>query len=491
MDKNLRCAGILFPIASLPSKYGVGDFGRSAYEFVDALADSGYKIWQILPLNPLGYGHSPYQPFSSYAIEELYIDLAALVKDGLIEEPAPFHQDDEKIAYEDIRAYKFPYLQKAYEKDIKKGKKKLLSFMEAHPFAKHYGYFMANKRLHNMESWQYWSEEEKKMGVEMPEPKGEYGKRYYFEVWLQMRLYEQYEKLHEYARSKGLSIVGDVPFYVGYDSCDVYSEPSLFLLNPETLEPTFIAGVPPDYFSATGQRWGNPIYDWKKLEETGFDFLNRRLVSNAELYDIIRLDHFRAFDTYWKIPSSCPTAIEGEWILAPGYAFFDQLLAKYPNINIIAEDLGDLRPEVLVLRDHYGFPGMNVVEFTFPAFINKSGEWADKENMVAYVGTHDNDTAKGFVEKLKPEEKERWDATLKEQGYEGTTVHMLLEFLLSLKAKWAIISLSDLLEKGNEARINVPGVIDDVNWTYREKDMEVIRKALLESKELLNKHGRL
>ncbi len=491
MDKPNRAAGILCPVASLPNRFGVGDFGENARRFVDAVAEAGYRIWQILPLNPLGYGHSPYQPFSSYAIEELYVDLDELASRGLISRAPDFHKDDARIAYEEIRLFKFPYLKAAFHRETAKGYEVLEGFMREHPFVRDYGYFMANKRRHNMESWQYWSEEEKKMGIVHPEVKGEYAEAYYFEVWLQMTLYRQYQSLHAYANQKGISIVGDIPFYVGYDSCDVYSNPGLFLLDPDTLQPTSVAGVPPDYFSATGQRWGNPIYDWKKLEKTGFAFLDERLSRNAELYDIIRLDHFRAFDTYWKIPASCPTAVEGEWVLAPGYAFFDQLLAKYPGIDIIAEDLGDLRPEVLVLRDHYGFPGMNVVEFTFPAYLNRSGEWADRENMVAYIGTHDNETAKGFLDGLDPAERARWEGALDRLSYRGSLTRKLLGFLMGLKAKWAIVSLGDLLERDNSCRINVPGVIDDKNWTYREKDMEEVRKAVLDSRELLEKGGRL
>ncbi len=492
MNKMQRAAGILFPIASLPSRHGVGAFDKTARKFVDELSKAGYKIWQILPLNPLGYGHSPYQPFSSYAMDELYVDLDALYEQGLIARAPDYMKDSDRIAYEELRLFKMPYLKRAFRNDTEEhGLAKVDEFMDSHPFVKDYARFMAYKRKHDMISWQYWSEEEKAEGLSRPEPQGDFRKDYYFEAWLQMVLYAQYEELHEYAKSKGVAIMGDVPYYVGYDSCDVYSAPDLFLLDPETKQPTSVAGVPPDYFSATGQRWGNPIYDWEKMRETGFAFLNERLSRNGRLYDILRLDHFRAFDTYWKIPATCPTAVEGEWLEAPGEEFFEQFIEKYPDVSIVAEDLGDLRPEVLVLRDEFDFPGMNVLEFNFPAYINQDGKWEDKENMVAYIGTHDNETAKGFFDAMGEEERARWEETLKKEGYEGSLTHLLIEFLLSLKAKWAIVSLSDLLEHDNAARLNVPGVVDGINWTYREKDFAKVAKAIKASAPLLKKHKRL
>ena len=492
MDKNLRCAGILFPIASLPGRLGIGDFGASARKFADLLHESGYKIWQILPLNPLGYGHSPYQPFSSYAIEELYIDLDALADRGLIERPNDFHKNDKRIAYETVRDYKFPYLIKAFKKETAGDYAVLEKWLkEGHEQIRSYGYFMSLKRKNAMASWDNWTKEEKTRGKLLPKLKGDELEAYWFEIWLQKTLIEQYTLLHEYCNRLGISIIGDVPFYVGYDSCDVYTHDDCFLLDEE-LKPTFIAGVPPDYFSKTGQRWGNPMYDWDHLEKTDFAFIEERLAENAKLYDIVRLDHFRAFDTYWKIPSSCPTAIEGEWIEAPGYKFFDLFLRKHPDANIIAEDLGDLRPEVLVLRDHYDFPGMNVVEFTFFEYAQQSGKFLDKENMAAYLGTHDNDTMKGYLDKM-----EEADLALWKKGMElanlptDDLVESSIEFLLSLKAKWAILNVYDLLKRGSEARINVPGIVDDVNWTYREPDFAPVEKALKASRALLEKYNRL
>lgn len=474
-----RKAGILLPISALPSKYGVGDFGRKAYQFIDLLKQGGYSIWQVLPLNPLGYGHSPYQPFSSYALEELYIDLDDLVARHLIPRVPKYLSKSEKVHYEEVRSYKNTFLQKAYLKDMELHPAELYYFIDLHPWVKDWALFMMLKRKNEMRSWLEWPEEDKNRINEKLSLNSEERERYKYEVWLQMVLYRQWGKLHRYAKRRGIEIMGDIPFYVGQDSADVWAHQDCFLLDPVTKEPTWIAGVPPDYFSVTGQRWGNPMYDWEHLEATGFRFLLDRLKANGELYDYLRIDHFRAFDTYWKIPASCPTAVEGSWIEAPGYAFFDKLLEEAPELKIIAEDLGDLRPEVLTLRDYYDFPGMNVVEFTFEdAEINRNDNH-NRENMVAYIGTHDNDTAVGYYEKLSPEQKEKWDLTLVNLGFDSVSIaKRLLLYTLSLKCNFAIIAMQDILGLGSEARMNVPGVVDDVNWTWRLPDFLPFKRKL-------------
>jgi 4-alpha-glucanotransferase len=265
-------------------------------------------------------------------------------------------------------------------------------------------------------------------------------------------------------------------------------------LDPQDRKPAFIAGVPPDYFSATGQRWGNPIYDWKHLEDTDFAFIEDRIRINAKVYDIIRLDHFRAFDTYWKIPSSCPTAIDGKWIEAPGYAFFDSLFKKQ-KLAIIAEDLGDLRPEVLVLRDHYDFPGMNVVEFTFhDAEISgdekKHALW-NSLNSVCYLGTHDNDTILGYYNDLPEEEKELWDKAIAKLQLKGETIpEKMIRYCLSKDCAYAVIALQDLLGLDGKARINVPGIIDDVNWTWRLVSFKPLEEKIVRLGELNKEYHR-
>ena len=490
MENNARKAGILLPVASLPSITGVGDFGKNAYRFIDDLSSAGFALWQILPLAPLGYGHSPYQPYSSFAMDEIYLDLDSLYEEGLIAKPSPFPFSGARILYEEAREYKLAYLREAFENEMKKNPKCLSSFKKSHPWADDYSVFISFHEEHKA-SWDAWPEEERDWILSRPALRGKKKEEASFRLYLQYKLYQQWDKLHGYAKSKGIEIIGDLPFYVGFDSCDVWANQGTFLLNQATKEPTFIAGVPPDYFSPTGQRWGNPIYDWGKMEKDGFSFIINRIKLNSAIYDILRLDHFRAFDTYWKIPSSCPTAIEGKWIEAPGYALFDALLEKCPTLNLIAEDLGDLRPEVLTLRDHYHFPGMNVIEFTFHDYeLLHKGKW-DEENAVVYLGTHDNETIKGFFYDLDEKEQAEWVAALEDKGIkEGSMNERLLQYLFSKKGKYAIASMQDVLELDKEARLNVPSTVNEINWTWKMDDLSSFEKAIPFLEETLKKYGR-
>ena len=388
-----RQAGLLLSVTALPGKYGIGDFGESAFTFIDLLKTAGFSLWQILPLNPLGYGNSPYQPYSSFAIDEQFVDLEALVKEGLLNGIDECDVIQGKVKYDAVKAFKLSHLKRAYDIFLQKdyAAQQLDEFAASHPWIPDWSVFMMFKRRYPS-SWNEWPKEAASWIETRPalNKQDQYDSR--FEIFIQMVLYRQWQKVHEYALANGIKIIGDIPFYVGFDSVDVWGNQDAFLLDKKTHLPSCVAGVPPDYFSETGQRWGNPIYNWELLEKNGFEFLVNRIYLNSTLYDIIRLDHFRAFDTYWKIPAECETAIDGKWIEAPGYKFFDLLLGKYPNLQIIAEDLGDLRPEVLELRDHYDFPGMNVIQFTFEdcEFLHK-GDW-NRVNSVAYLDTHDNDT---------------------------------------------------------------------------------------------------
>jgi len=463
-----RKSGVLMPISALPSSYGVGAFGKEAYSFVRMLHRGGFSLWQILPLNPLGYGHSPYQAFSSFAIDEIYIDLDDLHKRKLlIKKPKKFCEKAIKVDYEAVRAYKMPLIYEAFNNALKNERKAMKRFKEEHSWVEAWSLFMMNLRRNAFRSWNEWPLFHQQMfpGCSLTSKEK---RDCEFEIWLQMTLYKQWKELKNFANNLGIKIIGDVPFYVGYNSCDVWIHQEMFLLDPNSKEATWIAGVPPDYFSITGQRWGNPIYDWDNLEKHNFDFILDRLEGNAELYDVIRLDHFRAFDTYWKIPSSCPTAVEGSWIEVPGYKVFCAFFARHISSEIVAEDLGNLRPEVLRLRDLCGFPGMNVLEFSFSTMEIEKSAVIDKEAMVAYIGTHDNDTCMGFYASLSIEEQERWSNALFLAGYKEEKFNeAMIRYLLGLKAKYAIISLQDILGLGSKARINVPGVIDDINWTWR------------------------
>lgn len=490
MNNQDRQAGILLSITSLPSRFGIGDFGKSAYRFIDLLSDSHFVYWQILPLNPIGYGASPYQPYSSYAIDEQFIDLDELTRKGLLGKVKSFRREEERVDFNACRAYKLPLLFKAYKRQMKKSPNCLRRFIHDNPWVKDWSVFSMYKRRFDS-SWDVWPEEAKFYATRHPSLSEEDRFQANFEIWLQMVAYRQWNRLHTYAKRKGIQIIGDIPFYVGYDSCDVWANQNTFLLDPETLKPTFIAGVPPDYFSATGQRWGNPIYDWDLLEKTDFAFLINRIAINAKIYDVIRLDHFRAFDTYWKIPSSCETAIDGQWVEAPGYKLFDRLLSLYPGLPIIAEDLGDLRPEVLALRDHYDFPGMNVIQFTFDdCEILHKGDW-NRVNSVCYLGTHDNDTIVGFIDKMDEGKKRQWEDALARFGItEGKFNEKLIQYCLAKPGKWAILTMQDILELPGQYRTNVPGVVDENNWTYRMLDFKGFEAKLPALVQWMRKFGR-
>ncbi len=468
----VRKAGILMPVASLPGRFGTGDFGPGAYRFVDDAVKAGFSIWQILPLNPLGYGNSPYQPYSSFAIDELYLSLDLLEKEIKTEHVPDFPgKNSNAIQYPEARKYRDKYLRKAFE--AFEPDEEYRTFTEQE-WVKRYAVFMAFKKANNFRPWTEWKPEQKDYPQHRKLDMTEYADEIRYQYFLQYMVLKQWLNLKKYADTQGLQIMGDIPFYVGLDSADCWSERSSFLLDKDGY-PRFIAGVPPDYFSNVGQRWGNPIYDWEQIERHGFRFWLKRISYSATLFDIIRLDHFRAFDTYWKIPASCPTAVEGEWIEAPGYQFFNKLFEEYPDINIIAEDLGDLRPAVLTLRDHYRFAGMNVLQFTF----NPYGENEVTEHCLAYTGTHDNDTLRSFCRNLPEKEKRAWRRWFSEREYEGNNIcEKFICFALKSKAEYVIIPVGDWLYLGPEGCLNHPGTVGSPNWEWRMKDFSRFEKRV-------------
>ena len=467
----MRNSGILLAVSSLPSSYGIGDFGKQAYQFIDLMVKAKTKLWQMLPLNPLGYGNSPYQPYSSKAMDELYLSLDLLHEDGLIKKPKPFQSQSVRVDYDAVRQYKTTYYQEAFKNF--KADAKYMRFLKDQPWVETYAIFVTFKELHQLNMWTLWQKEFKTYVKNKAIDLTPYLPRIQYHQMIQYLLYTQFMVLKQYANQQGVLFVGDIPIYVGIDSIDVWTNQSQFMLTPDG-DPTFIAGVPPDYFAVTGQRWGNPLYRWDVMEKDGFKFWIDRLGYNAQLFDIIRIDHFRAFDTYWKIPSSCPTAVEGAWIEAPGYALFDTIQKQLPNLKIIAEDLGDLRPEVLTLRDHYQLPGMKIMQFEFPIYPNKSGQLPlPKESKlpthaIAYTGTHDNQTTMGWYQKLSTISQQRLAEFLK--AYQGTISEKLVQYTLNAKPNQAILPMQDLLSMNDDARMNVPGTIGSPNWEWKLKN---------------------
>ena len=463
--------GILLAVSSLPGRYAVGDFGEEAFEFIRILKRNKIDVWQILPLNPIGYGHSPYQPYSSFVFDEIYINLLDLKKRGLIghvnREPSKARTN-----YELARKIKEKAIYLAFE-NFKKHHKNLnllRKFIDENPYIQEYAEFISLKELNSGKSWNEWTiKKEDKMDdfVYLVEK----------HAFAQMILFEQWDKIRKYANKNGIEIVGDVPFYVGYDSSDVYFHKESFLLD-EKFNPTKIAGVPPDYFSKDGQRWGNPIWNWDYLYHHEFKAMMDRLAYAADMYDIVRLDHFRAFDSYWQINPSCPTAIDGEWKFPDGYGFFNKLYEKYPKINLIVEDLGDLRPEVLLLRDHFKLPGMRELEFTI-LDDELNGNHLEVENMIYYTSTHDNETLLEWTTKLNKKTKEKLEKRMKELGLKGKNLtEKLVRYALNRKEKLVVIAVQDLLCMNKTHRMNEPGLVNDVNWTFKLTDFDKLEKTL-------------
>lgn len=479
------------PVSALPSKTGVGELGADAYRFVNLLGENGVKIWQILPLNPVGYGNSPYQPYSSFAGDELYISLEELYKEGLLSEMPPvFGLRDKRVRYEAVRAFKEPYLREAYAAFAGKTdqEKEAYRAFAAQTWVREYGVYRALKKKNRGTCWNEWEQAERdwcSSPFALPKEAEEEAE---YQMFLQYIFFTQWMKVKEEAHKKGICIMGDVPFYVGLDSVDVWGGKDNFLLDTDG-RPLFIAGVPPDYFSAAGQRWGNPIYDWEYMKKTQYQFWTDRIGYSQKLFDIVRIDHFRAFDTFWKIPASCPTAVEGEWVEAPGYEVLDTLLEKIPGAELVAEDLGLLRPEVLTLKDHYHFKGMKVLQFV----IDVSGKYArdifeDKENMIIYSGTHDNDTLMEWYGKLSIPARRKVRRFLKRQGVtQGTVKDRLLEYVWKSPAEYAIVPMADLLGLGKEGHINTPGTVGSPNWELRIPDMDRMEETLKKYRKSLGR----
>jgi len=399
---NKRGSGILLHITSLPSPYGIGAFGKEAYEFVDFLKEAGQSYWQILPLGMTSFGDSPYQSFSAYAGNPYFIDLNILIEAGCLKEDElidiDFGDDEDEVDYEKVFLNRMPILRSAYRRAIKEKRDEIVAFKEENiDWIDDYSLYMTAKTDHDLKSWQEWDEDIK---LRKPEAIKYYRNNFEdeinFWVYLQYEFFKQWNSLKKYANDNGIEIIGDIPIYVAEDSADVWANSNLFLLDEE-LRPTKVAGCPPDAFSETGQLWGNPIYDWDAMEESEFDWWIKRIEANYRLYDIIRIDHFRGFESYWQVPYGDKTAIDGEWIKGPGMKLFNAIKNKLGDISVIAEDLGFLTDEVLKFREESGFPGMKVLQFAFDT--REESDYLPHnydKNCVVYTGTHDNDTADGW-----------------------------------------------------------------------------------------------
>lgn len=468
-----RSAGILMPITALPSPWGIGTLGKAARDFLDFLTDSGQTYWQMLPIGPTGYGDSPYQPFSSYAGNPYFIDLDDLCEAGLLGKrdyaDPDWGAEPGRVDYGLLYQKRFPVLRKAVERLWSAKEETVRSFCraEAH-WLEDYALFMALKDSFGGAPWQNWPEE-----LRRREPRAleEAGRRLEHEIrfWkgVQFLFFTQWERLKILAEKKGVSIIGDLPIYVAEDSADVWAYPEQFQMDGD-LRPTRVAGCPPDGFSADGQLWGNPLFNWERMREDGYRWWMRRIDFQFRFYDVLRIDHFRGFDSYYAIPASAENATEGTWEPGPGIAFFRAMEKAVGKKNIIAEDLGFLTPSVHQLLTDTGYPGMKVLEFAFDSR-DGSGRVYQPHNYpahcVAYVGTHDNDTALGWLSTADPEDVSLAREYLHLDPSEGENWGMM-RAIWSSAAGCAIVQMQDLLGLGEEGRMNTPSTLGG-NWQWR------------------------
>lgn len=469
----MRRNGMLLPIASLPSPYGIGGFSKEAYEFIDLLEETGQKLWQILPLGPTSYGDSPYQSFSTFAGNPYFIDLDTLAEKGWLTkeacEASDYGDNESYIDYGRIYNSRFVLLKQAFlNSDILSDEKFTEFCKDNQHWLPDYALYMALKNQNDGKSWIEWEEEIRLRKPEAVECyKRELEEECNFYEFLQYEFHEQWTKVKEYAHEKGIQIVGDVPIYVAFDSADTWANPELFQLDEKNL-PLGVAGCPPDAFSATGQLWGNPLYNWAYHKKTGYDWWLKRIAYCFDLYDIVRIDHFRGFDEYYSIPYGDETAVNGHWEKGPGMDLFNTVKEKLGELDIIAEDLGFLTESVFQLLKDSGYPGMKVLQFAFdPSEDSDYLTYKYQRNCVVYTGTHDNDTTAGWFEKLSdgdrevalrymnsfytPKEEQHWD---------------LIALAMRSTADTCIIPVQDFLGLGSEARINMPSTLGD-NWKWR------------------------
>lgn len=470
-----RSSGILLHPGSLPGKYGIGTLGHEAMKFIDFLKKSNQKLWQIFPLGPTGYGDSPYQSFSSFAGNPYLIDFDTLISYGLLQnedfDNTFWGENPEYIDYGAIYNQKFPLLKKAFNNfksgDFTELKNEFHKFKEENSsWLEDYSMFISLKNRFNGLQWGQWPEDIKLRNIEAI---NKYREELYdeieFQKFIQYLFFKQWFEIKKYANENGIKIIGDIPIFVAADSADTWANPEIFLFD-HNLNPVKVAGVPPDYFSETGQLWGNPLYNWDKLAETNYKWWIERVRANLSICDIIRIDHFRGFESYWAVPFGDDTAQNGEWQKGPGISLFSAIKNQLGELPIIAEDLGFMTPEVINLREETGFPGMKILGFAFD-----SGEENDYlphtyvKNCVVYTGTHDNDTLAGWFDKANENDRNFAKEYLNISDNSQMNWGMIKGAWRSV-ADMAIAPIQDFLGLGSEARINTPGIASG-NWQWR------------------------
>ncbi len=493
-----RTSGILLHISSLPSRFGIGGLGGSARQFIDFLAAAGQGLWQVLPLGPTGYGDSPYQALSAFAGNPLFISPEVLLQQGwLIEED--LHDlafPETHVDYGAVIVFKQQLLARAFDRfrqradETQRGE--LEAFCEQHAFwLDDYALFAALK-AHFQVNWTEWeSALARRDSAAMDHWRSQLAEPIALQRFIQYQFFQQWTGLREYAHERGVRLVGDVPLFVAHDSADVWAHPEWFHLD-DNGHPTVVAGVPPDYFSATGQLWGNPLYNWEMLAETGYHFWVERLRLLLTQVDWVRLDHFRGFAAYWEVPGDHDTALHGHWVQGPGKALFEQLKSTLGGLPLIAEDLGIITPDVEALRKALALPGMAVLQFAFG--LDENG-YADSPylphnlstDMVIYTGTHDNNTTVGWWQTTSEEERHYIRRYL---NTDANTIHWdFIRAALGSVADMAIVPLQDLLGLGSEGCLNRPGQAEN-NWTWRYRAEDLTPDLATWLREMTTLYGR-
>ncbi len=492
--ESKRSAGVILHPVSLPGKWGIGDLGESAYRFIDKIASAGLKVWQILPLTPTGYDGCPYNSYSAFAGNELLIDIASLQNDGFLPsdiKPPLFNR--RRVEYKKVIEYKSELIRQAAKNFYEKRKefKDFSIFIKENDWwLNDYTAYMILSDHFNNESWKLWPGDFMRKDEKAVENFIEQNKyevfRYQFGQWI---FFNQWKKLRDYANSRDIRIMGDIPIFLSYDSADVWANQNLFMMkNGEMLE---VSGVPPDYFSENGQLWGNPLYDWDELEKTGFKWWIDRFKQNLAVYDLIRLDHFRGFCEYWAVPSNENTAKNGKWKKVPGELFFKSVFEKLGRFPVVVEDLGNIDEKVKKLRDMFHFSGMKVLQFAF--YDGTDHEFLphnfEDTNCVIYTGTHDNDTTVGWYWNASDDTRNYVNHYL---GTDGKDIHWkMLRLAFSSIAGVALFPMQDLLGWGSDCRFNIPGTIDENNWSWRFEESELKQEYIDRLRGILIAYNRI
>jgi 4-alpha-glucanotransferase len=473
---DFRASGVLLHPTSLPSRFGIGDLGENAYRFVDFLANSDQQIWQILPIGPTGYGNSPYLSYSALAGNPLLISPAILQQQDLLTREELQNLPDfplDRVDFEEVIKIKMPLLRQASDRfktiSSDETKEEFQRFCNRqNDWLSDYALFMSLKDAHHGSGWNQWPAD---ISARQPQAMAEWAAKLaddiFFHKFVQYQFFGQWQNLKQYANEQGIQLFGDIPIYVAHDSVDVWAHRNIFQLDPDTGEAALMAGVPPDYFSETGQLWGNPVYNWQELEKTDFKWWIRRVEAILEYVDIIRIDHFRGFQAYWAVPHGETTAMNGTWLDAPGDEFFQLLDKQLGKLPIVAEDLGVITPEVEALRDKFNFPGMKILQFAFDS--DRANGFLPynytNRNCIVYTGTHDNDTTVGWFNERSPEAQTNVVDYLGYVGNDG--IHWaMIRLALSSVGNTAVFPFQDILGLGTDAKMNTPSQATG-NWSWR------------------------